>query len=787
MRVPLGEKRASSGIILGEDLKGAERDRVKSVLRVEEFPPLSEARLKWLEWLSGYYHYPLGLVADLSFPPRKTKKSSSLKDSKNPGPGRRQALSAKKSVKWREVSFSNGSVPLSEKGKRDLFFPAGQRAADNVSADQPPSGLDFTGAPLSPVCPSPDLRKRPPGSSPPAKAREGDGCLKESGVFSSVKAGVDATQPSEQILGASSVKTREGQGVKRKFGFGASSPVKTGEGLETSRPLQNSNRIDKKEEAGIFPSGGVSLTEEQGECVKNVLKRPGFQPHLLYGVTGSGKTEVYKTLTETFLSRGKQVLILLPEIFLTPQIVERFSKQFPGQVAVWHSDLTARQKTTAWFDLSLGRKNILIGTRSALFCPLPRLGLIVVDEEHSPSFKQETRFQYHARDSALMLARFFNIPIVLGSATPSLDSWFQVQKGVYQLHRLKQRAFKQPLPEVRIVDLRKAPRKDKIFWLSETLHLKIRETLDKGKQAALFLNRRGRAGALLCAQCGYVKYCKNCDIALSLHDSDYLLCHYCDFMEKKPPSCPECKSTQWVERGVGTEKVEQVIKNLFPKARVFRADRDAIDSHSEMSAFVQMVEKGEADILIGTQMLAKGLDFPSIHLVGLLMADMGFHFPDFRASEHAFQTLLQMAGRAGRSHKGEVVLQTFNPDHLSVSAIKRHDYRAFFVEEMKNRKKLFYPPFSRLCLFQIDSLKEKTGREFAFNLARAARKKAGQGVRILGPGPAPLFKIQKYYRYQILVKASSHGVLQKFLDDFPAGQTNRFLRVKRDRDPACLL
>ena len=658
VKAPLGGKRISTGIILGEDLKGAERDNIKPILQVMEWPPLSEVRLKWLEWLSRYYHYPLGLVADLSFPPRTPKKFPAREEfeSFHFALEGRKTYSTKKSPEMEQVSFSNGALSL-----------AGQ------------------------------------------------------------------------------------------------------------------------EKSGAFSAESFSLTEEQEQCVKNILGKRGFQPHLLYGVTGSGKTEVYKALSEKFLSRGGQILILLPEIFLTPQIVERFSRRFPGRIALWHSDLTARQKTTAWLDLSTGRKNILIGTRSALFCPLPRLGLIVVDEEHSPSFKQETRFQYHARDSALMLARFSHIPIVLGSATPSLDSWFQAQKGVYQVHQLQRRAFKQPLPEVQIVDLRKTPRKDKIFWLSEPLYLKIRETLDKGKQAALFLNRRGQAGALLCSHCGYVKYCKNCDIALSLHGSDYLLCHYCDFMEKKPSSCPECEKNQWMERGVGTERVEQVIKKLFPEARVFRADRDAIDSHSEMSAFVQTVEQGKADILIGTQMLAKGLDFPSIHLVGLLMADMGFHFPDFRASEHAFQTLLQMAGRAGRSRQGEVILQTFNPDHLSVSSVKDHNYKAFSEEEMKNRKKLFYPPFSRLCLFQIDSLKEKMGREFAFELARSARKKALQGVKILGPSPAPLFKIQKYYRYQVLVKAPSHGVLQRFLDDFPVDRTNRFLRVKRDRDPACLL
>ena len=639
VRVPLGEKKTVSGLIVGADPNGAEISNIKPIERVMDPSPLDEIRIRWLRWMSHYYRYPLGLVADLSFPPLSQKKTSA-----------RSPLSGKASLSLK-------------------------------SAEKDPA-------------------------------------------------------VSEKLL----------------------------------------------------PGENPSLTEEQKKCVKNILQKQGFQPHLLYGVTGSGKTEVYKTLVESFLSRGKQVLILIPEIFLTPQIVQRFAGKFPNQTAVWHSRLTPRQKTTNWFDLTSRRKNILIGTRSALFCPLPDLGFIVVDEEHSPSFKQETHFPYHARDGALMLARFYNIPVLLGSATPSLDSWFQTQKGMYQLHRLKERPLKQPLPEVQIVDLRTAPRKNKLFWLSEALYRKIEETLSRKKQTALFLNRRGRASALICSKCGHVKYCKNCDIALSLHGAGYLLCHYCNFMEKKPSACPDCRTGEWVERGIGTEKAEQVIKELFPKARVFRADRDAIDSHGEMTAFIQTVEKREADILIGTQMLSKGLDFPSLHLVGLLLADMGFHFPDFRAGEHTFQTLLQMAGRAGRSSSaGEVILQTFNPDHLTVASVKGHNYPAFSEEEMKNRQKLFYPPFSRLCLFQIDSLKEKEGGEFAFNLARAARQKARRDIKILGPGPAPLSKIQKHYRYQILVKAPSHKALQEFLDGFSITVKNRFLKVKMDRDPVCLL
>ena len=625
-RVSLG-KRSRLGVVLGPDPEGKKIRGLKPVLKVMDTPPLSDERLKWLDWLSRYYHYPLGLTADLCFPP---------------------------------------------------------------------------------------LLKKP-------------------------------------------------------------------------KPAEKSKEAEVKSPR-LSPDDSLRLTEEQRNCAQSILQKRGFQPHLIHGVTGSGKTEVYKFLTRRFLSSGKQALILLPEIFLTPQIVQRFSSAFPGRIAVWHSGLTPREKTEAWFDLLEGRKQILIGTRSALFCPLPDLGLIVVDEEHSPSFKQEDKLRYHARDSAVMLARFLNIPIVLGSASPSLDSYFQVQKGVYTLHQLKNRAFRRPLPEVNLVDLRKTPLKDKHFWLSEALYLKIGETLNRKKQTALFLNRRGQAGALICPQCGHVPHCENCDISLSLHGSEYLLCHYCDFMERKPAHCPSCKGLNWVERGVGTEKVEHVIRRLFPEATVFRADRDAIDSHSEMSAFIQAVEKEEAQIIIGTQMLSKGLHFPSIHLVGLLLADMGFHFPDFRAGEHTFQTLLQMAGRAGRGGKGEVILQTFNPEHLSVTSVRKHDYHAFSSEELKNRRKLFYPPFSRLCLFQIDSLKEKQGREFAFQLARSAKKTAGEGLIILGPSPAPLFKIRNRYRFQLLVKARSHETLQGFLDSFLSCiKEKSFLKVKIDRDPVSLL
>ena len=327
-----------------------------------------------------------------------------------------------------------------------------------------------------------------------------------------------------------------------------------------------------------------------------------------------------------------------------------------------------------------------------------------------------------------------------------------------------------------------------VFWLSDELYLKIKDTLEKKKQVALFLNRRGEAGVVLCPQCGYVNYCPNCDIALTLHATSFLLCHYCDYMEKKNFRCPKCSHSQWLEKGIGTARVEQVIQDLFPKAKVLRADRDAIESHEEMTRFIRAVETEEAQILIGTQMISKGLDFPSLYLVGLLMADRGFHFPDFRASEQSFQMISQMAGRAGRKNPGEVLLQTYNPSHSSLIFAKNHDYEGFAKEELKHRKALFYPPFSRLCLFQIDSLNEVAGRDFVKKAAQIARKFAKPGTRILGPSPAPLYKIKNRYRFQILIKAPSHATLQTFLSSFLNHlKTPSFIRLKTDRDPVSMM
>ena len=488
------------------------------------------------------------------------------------------------------------------------------------------------------------------------------------------------------------------------------------------------------------------------------------------------------------MDQGLQVLVLLPEIFLTPQIVKRFSESFPGQTALLHSQITVKQKRIVWDEILSGKKNLLVGTRSALFCPVPRLGLVIIDEEHDSSFKQEDKFRYHARDSAIVLAKELRIPIVLGSATPDFLSYKKALDGSYQLYELKKRAFKQTLPQVTVVDLKSKPSEGKPFWLSDFLFEKIQETLKRGRQVALFLNRRGQATALICVQCGHARKCLNCDISLTLHGDDFLLCHYCSYLEKKPSHCPSCKGSEWLERGLGTQRVQQVIEKYFPGYKTLRADRDSIHSREDMESFIDIVEKNQSQIIIGTQMLSKGLNFPSIYLVGLILADMDFHLPDFRAGERTFQTLLQMSGRAGRTSFGEVVLQTFNPDHLSILFAKQHDYKGFFYEEIKSRKQWSYPPFSRICLLRIDSLKEKEGRIFAEELGQKAVKLAVPGIEVLGPSPAPLMKIKNRYRFQILIKGKNHPVLHSFLQTLlPTIQKKSFVQVKLDRDPLFML
>lgn len=517
------------------------------------------------------------------------------------------------------------------------------------------------------------------------------------------------------------------------------------------------------------------LTEEQTQVLNAIHGAPKNKVHLLHGVTGAGKTEVYLRLLSEVIENNKQGLVLIPEIALTPQLKKRFEARFPGKVAMIHSEMTPRDRTNAWWQMVREQKSILLGPRSSLWCPIPKLDLIIVDEEHEPSFKQEEKLRFHARDAAVVLAHEKGIPIILGSATPSVETYHNAQTNKYLYHEMKKRVGATQLPSIHVVEMQKTEqgqeRKEQKTtlpaWMSEDLFIAIKNTLEKQEQAAIFLNRRGTAPMVLCGGCGHVNECPNCSVSLTLHKGQHLVCHYCDYSETLTDRCPVCQSLEYHPYGWGTEQIEKDLQQLFPEARTMRADRDEIQSRTDMEDFVNAVENHEVDILIGTQMIAKGLDFPKLTLVGLVLADLSFHWPDFRASERSFQLMMQVSGRAGRrpERPGQVVIQTLNPEHPSLISTKVHDYKHFIQEELSNREMFHYPPFGRLSLLRFlspdHSSTQTAAKNAASRLMKLQKNNPKINFEILGPTPSPLQKVRTEYRYQILLKSSSAKVLNQ--------------------------
>jgi primosomal protein N' (replication factor Y) len=540
----------------------------------------------------------------------------------------------------------------------------------------------------------------------------------------------------------------------------------------------------------------------QREAIQRIIdvsSQNKFEAFLLYGITGSGKTEVYLQSIKRVLEDGKQALVLVPEISLTPQLIKRFLERFGENVAVLHSHLTERERSEQWWSAVRGKKQILVGARSALFCPLENLGLIVVDEEHEPSFKQEEQLKYNARDAAIMRARFSECPIVLGSATPSLESWQNALTGKYKILELPARVENRPLPEVKIVDMRlsKMERDGRLpFWLSKNLYNELKTTLEAKEQSALFLNRRGFAQFVLCPGCGFTESCPNCSVTLTVHKRGAsLMCHYCAFEKPFALGCTSCKKENVKSLGLGTEKVCEDIKALFPEARIALADRDEIKTREDLENLLNKINKHEVDIIVGTQMIAKGHDFPNLTLVGAVLADVGLHLPDFRSSERTFQLLTQVAGRAGRHQKpGRVVIQTFVPEHFVLKTATTHDYRSFAVEELKMRQELGYPPFGKLASVRVqgESLDrvEKTSEIARLRLEQIQKIKPELlQIEILGPCEAALAKIRNKYRYHLLLKTSSSMAMNLFLQQFMSNQDWVLpgVKISIDVDPLHLM
>ncbi len=513
----------------------------------------------------------------------------------------------------------------------------------------------------------------------------------------------------------------------------------------------------------VLPTQPLPLMPQQAEAlaaIRESVEGVGPPVTLLFGVTGSGKTEVYLQAIDHVIKKGGGCIVLVPEISLTPQTVDRFRSRFGDTIAVLHSELSTGERHDEWHRIHDGEARIAIGPRSAVFAPVRRLGLIVVDEEHEHSYKQEDVPRYNARDVAVMRGRLDGCAVVLGSATPSLESFHNAQRGKYRLVRMPHRVDHREMPVMRIVDLRQEMEKEgRLNVLSRDLKEAIQSRIERAEQTILFLNRRGFATSLVCPSCGTVARCEHCSVAMTYHKpTDRLLCHICGAQQAVPERCPnpECKDPSFKYAGIGTQRVEETLRKVFPKARIARMDSDTMTRKDAYRKTLGAFRAGQIDVLIGTQMIAKGLDFPGVTLVGVVQADMSLHLPDFRAGERTFQLLTQVAGRAGRGDReGEVIVQTFSPFHPAIQAARRLDYDGFAAEELEFRRELGYPPFGRLAVITLRCAQEELVKLTGVALAEKIVAAAGPETRTAGPTPAPLAKARGEFRYQIMLRAQT--------------------------------
>lgn len=545
-------------------------------------------------------------------------------------------------------------------------------------------------------------------------------------------------------------------------------------------PLQKVQRQRAKTDDGVWNFKPVNLTPAQQAAVTEV--KDGFGVYLLDGVTGSGKTEVYFTLVEQAHRRGQQSLVLVPEIALTPQWLARFEERFGVKPWVWHSGLAEGAKRRTWWAMAQGKAGVVVGARSSLFLPFANLGLVVVDEEHDPSYKQDEAFRYHGRDVAVRLGQTWAAPVVLASATPSLESWQRALDGKYQRLVLPDR-FGGGMAPVTLLDL-KTDKPAKGSFLSAALRKELAATVARGEQALVFLNRRGNAPLLMCTACGVRRDCPRCDASLVVH-GNRLQCHHCGFAEGFPDTCPSCDSPDLVAYGPGTRRVVAEVQALLPNTRVAVADSDAVGTAKQLGALVKSIEDGDVDIVVGTQMVTKGHHFPNLTLVGVVDGDMGLAHGELRAAERTFQLLTQVAGRAGRGAKaGKVLVQTFDPAQPLFQALQRHDRDGFYAHELKARHAWGQPPFGRQVALILDGLDKALVEAGAQALARSYPTKAP--MRLLGPAPAPLAKVRDKYRFRLLLCGPKveHALVKTWVESTPLPKG---VRVEVDVDPVSFM
>ncbi|MBM4260765.1 MAG: primosomal protein N' [Deltaproteobacteria bacterium] len=577
-------------------------------------------------------------------------------------------------------------------------------------------------------------------------------------------------------------------------------------------------KVHSKEDlSGGQASQPFDLSDEQENAYRAIatrIEQGGFATFLLHGVTGSGKTEVYLRAMENCRNLGRRSLILIPEISLTPQLIDRVTARFPGRVGVLHSALTGAQRWAHWWSILRGEVDVVVGARSAVFAPLPDLGLIIVDEEHDPSYKQEEGLRYNGRDLAVVRGKLVGCPVLLGSATPAIESYENCRQGRYRLLEISRRVNERPLPKIEIVDLREQPLRAKdqasapseggaasepaaaLALISPPLAEALVENFNNRRQSLIFMNRRGFSNFLQCRLCGHVLRCSYCSVTLTLHlKQRSVRCHHCDFRKPVTQLCPGCGNESLTGIGAGTEQIEQALKHLLPLARVARMDRDTTSKRGSQEALIRSWEKGELDVLVGTQMITKGHDVMGVTLVGALLADLSLNLPDFRAAERTFQLLSQVAGRSGRGNDpGRVIVQTYAPDHYAMQDLLNHDYKGFFAAEVEFRRALSYPPFSRLVQLRLDGPRAEEVEGEIKKLATALRRrlstqeKFSSQLELLGPAPAPIEKLRNRYRWQLLIKGKQIGPLLEFAQLAREGvRRGRAVRLHIDVDPYSML
>lgn len=616
----------------------------------------------------------------------------------------------------------------------------------------------------------------------------------------------------EQLIEELPANARKQMDILKFFKFNSKSQILLQELLEEAKTSDTSVKsliskgvlIEENKEIYRDPyqdrdfkkTSSLPLNQEQQNAITPILSSVKHTHHdvfLMYGVTGSGKTEVYLQSIEEVLKNGKEAIVLVPEISLTPQMVHRFKGRFGSQVAVLHSGLSTGEKYDEWRKIQRKEVKLVVGARSAIFAPFENLGMIIIDEEHESSYKQEENPRYHARDVAIYRAQLHKCPVVLGSATPTLETFARSQKGVYKLLTLKERVNKRSMPSVDIIDMREELRSGNRTMFSTSLIEKLQDRLSKGEQSVLFLNKRGYSSFVMCRDCGFVIQCQHCDISLTYHrHGQKLKCHYCGHEEHMPTVCPECQSEHIRFFGTGTQKVEEELVKVLPESRIIRMDVDTTGKKGAHEKLLTKFGNKEADILLGTQMIAKGLDFPDVTLVGVLAADTMLNLPDFRASEKTFQLLTQVSGRAGRHElPGEVIIQTYAPEHYSIQLASQYEYDLFYEQEMQLRKNHAYPPYYYIALVTVSHPEITKVVAVTEKVSQFLRRNVSNETRILGPVASPIPRIKDRYRYQCMVKykreKNLNEIFRKIIEHFQQDITSNDLMITVDLNPSTMM